>query len=94
MAKETDITTIRIPKSVKDALSDVATEREPYHATISRLINENKQLKQSVDSYNREKQSFVDTIEVLTNIVNNQDETLKSLDEILKRIDEIENNEK
>ncbi len=51
MAKETEITTIRIPKSVKDALSDVATEREPYHATISRLISENKQLKQINDNY-------------------------------------------
>ena len=46
MAKESDITTIRIPKSVKDELNGVATEKEPYHATISRLISENQQLKQ------------------------------------------------
>ena len=47
MAKESDITTIRIPKSVKDELKDVANDKEPYHATISRLVSENQQLKQS-----------------------------------------------
>lgn len=51
MAKESDITSIRIPKSVKDALKDVATEKEPYHATISRLISENQQLKQVNENY-------------------------------------------
>lgn len=45
MAKESDITTIRIPKSVKDELKDVANDKEPYHATISRLIKENTELK-------------------------------------------------
>ena len=36
------ITTIRIPKSVKAELDGVAYEKEPYHATISRLIKENQ----------------------------------------------------
>ena len=45
MAKETDITSIRIPKSVKDELNKVANDKEPYHATISRLIKENSELK-------------------------------------------------
>ena len=53
MAKESDITTIRIPKSVKDELNGVATEKEPYHATISRLISENKQLKKT-NKYNED----------------------------------------
>lgn len=47
MAKESDITSIRIPKSVKDELKDVAIEKEPYHVTIQRLIQENHYLKQS-----------------------------------------------
>lgn len=47
MVKENSITTIRIPKSVKDELDKVSTEKEPYHATISRLISENKQLKKA-----------------------------------------------
>lgn len=63
------ITTIRIPKSVKAELDGVAYEKEPYHATISRLIKENQELKQSKDSYQHERQSFMGTIEVLTNIV-------------------------
>ena len=45
MVKDNNVTSIRIPRSVKDALNDVATEKEPYHATISRLISENQQLK-------------------------------------------------
>lgn len=63
------ITSIRIPKSVKDALNDVANDKEPYHATISRLIKENQELKQSKELYQHERQSFMGTIEVLTNIV-------------------------
>lgn len=42
MAKETDITSIRVPKSVKEALKEVALEKEPMHVTIQRLIRENK----------------------------------------------------
>ena len=47
-----DITSIRVPKSVKDELKSVALEKEPYHATIQRLIRENKQLKQSNEQSN------------------------------------------
>ena len=63
------ITTIRIPKSVKDELKDVANDKEPYHATISRLIAENQELKKSNRLHQHERQSFMGTIEVLTNIV-------------------------
>ena len=45
MAKESEITTIRIPKSVKAELKDVALPKESYHATISRLIRENTDLR-------------------------------------------------
>lgn len=45
MAKETDITSIRIPKSVKDELKGVALEKEPMHVTIQRLIRENADLR-------------------------------------------------
>ena len=47
MAKENDVTSIRIPKSVKAELQSVALEKEPMHLTIQRLIQENKQLKKS-----------------------------------------------
>ena len=42
MVKETNISSIRVPKSVKDKLDSVALEKEPYHATIQRLIRENE----------------------------------------------------
>lgn len=45
MAKENDITSIRIPKSVKDELKKVALEKEPMHVTIQRLIRENLDLR-------------------------------------------------
>ena len=45
MAKETDITTIRIPRSVKAELDKVALPKESYHVTISRLIKENTELR-------------------------------------------------
>lgn len=45
MAKENDITSIRVPKTVKDELKKVALEKEPYHATIQRLIRENTDLR-------------------------------------------------
>lgn len=45
MAKETDITSIRVPKSVKDELKEVALEKEPIHVTIQRLIKENTALR-------------------------------------------------
>lgn len=53
MAKESDISSIRIPKSVKDELKDVALEKEPMHLTIQRLIRENKHLKKENDIYDR-----------------------------------------
>ncbi len=52
LAKESEITTIRVPKSVKDELDDVSLEKESYHVTIQRLIRENKQLKQTNERYN------------------------------------------
>lgn len=45
MAKESDITSIRIPKSVKAELKKVALEKEPMHVTIQRLIRENADLR-------------------------------------------------
>lgn len=45
MAKETDITSIRVPKSVKDELKEIALEKEPMHVTIQRLIKENTDLR-------------------------------------------------
>jgi hypothetical protein len=45
MAKETDITTIRIPRDVKAELDKVALPKESYHVTISRLIKENTELR-------------------------------------------------
>ncbi|MBE6500742.1 MAG: hypothetical protein E7Z73_07010 [Methanobrevibacter millerae] len=47
MTKESDITSIRIPKSVKLELGKVALDKESYHITIQRLIKENQQLKKS-----------------------------------------------
>lgn len=51
MAKESDITSIRIPKSVKAELEDVAFEKEPMHVTIQRLIRDNKHLKKENERY-------------------------------------------
>ena len=47
MTKENDITSIRIPKSVKLELGKVALDKESYHITIQRLIKENQQLKKA-----------------------------------------------
>ena len=51
MANNSEITTIRIPRNLKDELKDMALPKESYHATISRLISENKQLRQINDNY-------------------------------------------
>ena len=64
----------------------MANDKEPYHATISRLINENRELKQRIESYNHEKQSFMDTINVLTNAVNTQDKTLNAMYEHMENM--------
>lgn len=40
-----DITSIRVPKSVKDELKKVALDKEPMHLTIQRLIKENFELR-------------------------------------------------
>lgn len=47
MANNSEITTIRIPRSLKDELKDMALPKEPMHLTIQRLIGENKQLKKA-----------------------------------------------
>jgi len=47
MTKENDITSIRVPKSVKEELGKVALAKESYHVTIQRLIQENQQLKKA-----------------------------------------------
>lgn len=65
-----DATSIRIPKTVRDELKKVALPQESIHATISRLISENKQLKQINDNYaemiemykQQERVAFVDKI--------------------------------
>ena len=44
MAKEDNITTIRVPKSVKDELQKVALPKESMHLTIQRILNEKQQL--------------------------------------------------
>lgn len=40
-----DTTSIRIPKTVRDELKEVALPQESIHATISRIIKENFELK-------------------------------------------------
>ena len=40
-----DTTSIRIPKNVRDEIKEVALPKESIHATISRLIRENADLK-------------------------------------------------
>lgn len=40
-----EITSIRITKTVKQELKEVALDKEPMHLTIQRLINENQQLR-------------------------------------------------
>lgn len=47
MANNSEITTIRIPRSLKDELKDMALPKEPMHLTIQRLISENQQLKKA-----------------------------------------------
>lgn len=46
MANENEITTIRIPKSLKNDLKEMAFDNEPYHITIKRILNENENLKE------------------------------------------------
>lgn len=77
MAKDNDVTSIRIPRSVKAELQDLALEKEPMHLTIQRLIKENDAMKKRISGLESEKQSFMDTVNVLTAIVNKQDEVLK-----------------
>lgn len=64
---------IKVTEEVKEQLDDYAYDKETYNVTIQRLLNENRAL-------SHEKQSFMDTIQILTNIVNNQDARLKELD--------------
>ena len=63
MAKESEITSIRIPKSVKDELDDVALEKESYHVTIQRLIRENKHLKKENERYDVLFKTMMDKID-------------------------------
>ena len=63
MAKESEITSIRIPKSVKDELDDVALEKESYHVTIQRLIRENKHLKKENKRYDVLFKTMLDKID-------------------------------
>lgn len=46
MTKEKEKTTITIPKTLKDELSEVAFDNEPYHVTIKRILTENENLKE------------------------------------------------
>ena len=63
MAKESDISSIRIPKSVKDELKEVALEKEPMHLTIQRLIRENKHLKKENDRYDKLFKAMLDKLD-------------------------------
>lgn len=63
MAKESEITSIRIPKSVKDELDKVALEKESYHVTIQRLIRENKHLKKENERYDVLFKTMMDKID-------------------------------
>ena len=67
MAKESEITSIRIPKSVKDELDKVALEKESYHVTIQRLIRENKHLKKENERYDVMFKSIFDTLDEIEN---------------------------
>lgn len=49
MVTGNEITSMRIPKSVKAELKKMALEREPMHVTIQRLIKENLELKKMND---------------------------------------------
>lgn len=42
---ENDITSLRIPKNVKEELKELSLNKEPLHLTIQRLIEENRHLK-------------------------------------------------
>lgn len=48
---EKEITSIRIPIDVKGLLDEVSLSKEPYHATIRRLISENRELKEVNENY-------------------------------------------
>ena len=78
LPKESEITTIRVSKTVKDELKDVALEKESMHLTIQRLINENKQLKKTnkqnedyieiLRDKTKDAQHFFDGLEFLRNV--------------------------
>ena len=53
MPKENEITTIRISKTIKKELQNVALPQEPMGLTIQRLISENKQLKETNENYSK-----------------------------------------
>lgn len=67
-----DLKTIKVSDKVKAELDNVRLDKETYNLAIQRLIQENSSLK-------REKQSFIDTTELLSETVNRQSEELKSL---------------
>ena len=68
LAKESEITTIRIPKTVKDKLDKVALEKESYHVTIQRLIRENNHLKKENDRYSLIIKGMFDKLDEVENI--------------------------
>lgn len=63
---------IKISEEVKKQLDTMAYDKETYNITIQRIIRENESLK-------RERQSFMDTTDLLRNIVNKQSEELQTL---------------
>lgn len=63
MAKENDMASIRVPKSVKDGLKKIALEKESYHVTIQRLIRENKHLKKENKRYDVLFKTMLDKID-------------------------------
>lgn len=82
MAKESDITTIRVPKSVKEALKEVALEKEPMHLTIQRVIKENEHLEKS----NAKNDELIEQYRFRNSYINKQMDNLRIKSEFLDGI--------
>lgn len=82
MAKETDITSIRVPKSVKEALKEVALEKEPMHLTIQRIIKENENLEKA----NAKNDELIEQYRFRNSYINKQMDNLRIKSEFLDGI--------
>lgn len=93
-----DITSIRITKTVKKELQEVALDKEPMHLTIHRLINENRQLKKMnekneelLELYNEKYKGYYPMMQFTNKVIdeyleNNSNITLKTYGDIVKII--------